>query len=734
MLKLITRSPFSSCTLQLCAEIHRGRLHKLSSVRAIPEAAQRAFSNATGAVPVQPEQKDSKKKKNEQASQGPVINGATASSSTPGPATQPVVNNVLKRKDPPGKERIASFMSAFAESSTPAITNGVNNGLNRPSRLPVRRESDDAMGRYKGRPSASSSTSTIGTTANNAKLSTAPLQQKKLHNEQNARNDVRSDMQRAITNKQPDAILASVAEARRKSIELTTREISAVLWACEQLPAGDTRSEFAVWAYYAMRKQSTAIPTEVYERVAAVCARCGDSKTALQLSKDAQEGGFIPTEKFLTDVVTAVAADHTVQVSILDEIYKKFIEHAHKSQWKGSASMYSQVAGAYSRARQVSQVLSVLKRMTGGAHEPSLALCVYLLENAIFYGQSHVEVLRVLSTWCLMNFKVKLDRGVLDRMLQLACTASDEILAQTCIQLLMLGGYEVRPADYACWLRACIHKEDLVGAVEALISAETQGVDLLVETPTWGGGQRLQEEIAHCLMKRGSTIDNVYFALVDLVRGNYKVPRIMLHAIIMASGYLGLQDRAFATFQELESLFAVERDVHTYNALLWANAKCLPKDSRLSAIQAHQDVLLQIMQNMEEVGHCTPNGTTFDILLTFLAESSHTRFIKHMTKKYDVNAYSSQDESFKHTPIAGLDGLLNHVRENNLVLTARTLRRVARASMAAGNSDQAEAAVRMLVSKCGQNNIPKFFQKQMERGSKEVATVNKDVAQSEQSL
>jgi hypothetical protein len=286
---------------------------------------------------------------------------------------------------------------------------------------------------------------------------------------------------------------------------------------------------------------------------------------------------------------------------------------------------------------------------------------------------------------------------------------------------------------------------------------------LLEVTPTWGGGERLQHEIATCLMMRASTIDNVYFALVDLVRGNYKVPRIMLNSIIMSSGYLGLYDRAFGTFSEMESLFAITPDVHTYNALLWANAKCLPRTSKnnKSDHQANLDILLRIMQNMEEVGKCTPNSYTFDILLDYMAETSTAHYRRHLNREYqNLELYTrppfrpllvtkAQKEAeaeaameavagsktaaaaaakakktdsgnlVKQVPeegfeIPGFDQLLSHITANNITLSNRTLRRVARASAYSGNTYQTETVVRLLVKKSGSANIPKFFVKQMD--------------------
>lgn len=62
-------------------------------------------------------------------------------------------------------------------------------------------------------------------------------------------------------------------------------------------------------------------------------------------------------------------------------------------------------------------------------------------------------------------------------------------------------------------------------------------------------------------------------ASVDAGAGAAVVPRIVLDALVEASGNLGMADRAFAIFQDYHSLFDVTPDIHSYNSLLTACAK-----------------------------------------------------------------------------------------------------------------------------------------------------------------
>ena len=89
----------------------------------------------------------------------------------------------------------------------------------------------------------------------------------------------------------------------------------------------------------------------------------------------------------------------------------------------------------------------------------------------------------------------------------------------------------------------------------------------------------------------------------------------------MASGQGGKLDRAYATFTEMESLFGITPDVNAYNALLWANAKCL-----LRSNGGRLDIMLSIVEKLEASGQ-EANDKTYDILLSCIAE--HAGMLRH---------------------------------------------------------------------------------------------------------
>jgi hypothetical protein len=105
------------------------------------------------------------------------------------------------------------------------------------------------------------------------------------------------------------------------------------------------------------------------------------------------------------------------------------------------------------------------------------------------------------------------------------------------------------------------------------------------------GVEVIKEFVNYCAISV-QRLDSLYYALVELRRldSTRKIPAIALNSVITAAGRVGHVDRAFATFQEYKSVFGLEYDVHSYNALLGACA--MSKNPKVMAI-------LAIIQDME---------------------------------------------------------------------------------------------------------------------------------------
>lgn len=135
-------------------------------------------------------------------------------------------------------------------------------------------------------------------------------------------------------------------------------------------------------------------------------------------------------------------------------------------------------------------------------------------------------------------------------------------------------------------------------------------------------------------------MDDMYFALVELVRTNIAVPTFALAVVIRAAGRSLKIDRSFATFQECSTLFNTVPNVHLYNALQFAIAK----SSNPMII-----TMLKIFENMEAAG-VKPNADSYSILFECMADSGE---------------------------LIGFTDILHHMQSMNIVPTERSLRRIA---------------------------------------------------------
>ena len=286
--------------------------------------------------------------------------------------------------------------------------------------------------------------------------------------------------------------------------------------------------------------------------------------------------------------------------------------------------LFVELARAFSNLAQSENLLQTLIEMTASRYEPSLALCEELLENALW--DSDRKVLAVLLGWFANNFvEYRLELGRINRIMQISSYRGDESLARLGFKMLERSGRTPELVHYICWTRACIQSANLNGAMEALLEAQVQGHDVLGSE----FGCSLQTFIADAFKVTYTILDGIYFSLVDLRRGNYTVPPIVLNALIVAAGKLNQLDRAFGTFQEYESLFGHKLDVHAYNALMSAIAH-----SRFPSA-ANQ---LALLEDLVEAG-IQPNDESISILLSTMAETGEMK----VPPLIELTTYSTAD-------------------------------------------------------------------------------------------
>ena len=276
--------------------------------------------------------------------------------------------------------------------------------------------------------------------------------------------------------------------------------------------------------------------------------------------------------------------------------------------------LFAELARAFSHLAQSENLLQTLIEMTAARYEPSVGLCEELLENALW--DSDRKVLAVLLGWFANNFvDHRLELGRINRILHVASSRGDESIARLGFKMLERSGRTPELTHYVCWTRACLLSSNLNGAMEALLEAQVQGHDVLNSE----FGQALQALIADTFKMNFKMLDGIYFSLVDLRRGEYKVPQIVLNALIVAAGRLNQLDRAFATFQEYRSLFGHKQDIHAFNALLQAIAY-----SRFPSVSNQ----LTIMEDLVAAGY-QPSDESFSILLSTMSETGEMMVTKN---------------------------------------------------------------------------------------------------------
>lgn len=178
-------------------------------------------------------------------------------------------------------------------------------------------------------------------------------------------------------------------------------------------------------------------------------------------------------------------------------------------------------------------------------------------------------------------------------------------------------------------------------------------IDIYTDATT---GYSLQERLSKSLNSL-YRLDELYYALTDLLSRKIPVPAVALNAIIMGSGRRGNLDRAFATFQESQSMFMKKHDIFAYNALLFATAR-----SRNPSVIN----LLSVYEEMEK-NDIYPNHISFSILFELIGE------VGNMT---------------------GFDEIKNHMISSGTVPTDHSIRRVLTKLAKHGNFEQVDQLVK----------------------------------------
>lgn len=335
-------------------------------------------------------------------------------------------------------------------------------------------------------------------------------------------------------------------------------------------------------------------------------------------------------------------------------------------------SIYIGLALFYVTRNKSVRAIDVLETMVQDGHTPTFQLCEKLLDAAL--DSSNIKVAILLISWfgstlaptaeALKTGQAKrLSYEKIRRVLLLAFKDKVPSLVDPTYQLFTAHGYAVSPLDFALCARIHINARGVIDALEYFFAAEEAGVDLLrlspeevMEANTYvpddeleGGdeglsglddevrgldkvsskkctstkkleessrssslGRRLQIEICDAFEFKLKELDELYFALLDLVRMGRRIPMVVLNGLIMSVGRHGQMDRAFATFEELPTVFGREPDVFTFNSLLYAI--CVSINPRIS-------YMVPIFEEMESRG-VQPDAFSFSYLMLTMADTA----------------------------------------------------------------------------------------------------------------
>jgi hypothetical protein len=232
------------------------------------------------------------------------------------------------------------------------------------------------------------------------------------------------------------------------------------------------------------------------------------------------------------------------------------------------------------------------------------------------------------------------NHGRISRLLEIASTAGRPDMARIGMEWAKILDIEVDTRDYALWCAACLNKNDFRDAIEVMIFAAKNDVDLKNSVY----GPWLQKLFSFQMCKatgwgdnndKSRVLDDVYFGLLDLARSDWLVPAIAINAVISAAGILRDVDRSFACFEEYEELFGLTKDIDAYNALL-----------RAASAQSNQSMqyIMAILGEMENEG-VEPDSTSYSHLFHGIASTVSSNGVNMKSIEIDSIVNLVQDRN-----------------------------------------------------------------------------------------
>lgn len=231
-----------------------------------------------------------------------------------------------------------------------------------------------------------------------------------------------------------NSVIRALLEARERKVDLDVKESVIGISAC--IENYSSAPDLAFWIFQSAKNSQKVVPVEIYEKMLKFCLQRRLIQQGIDIVEDYKSNGYQLTEGIYSTMLTILAKygnSNVTQFRLLQKLYDEYRTVSKTFGWRISAQLYIDIAISFCKHRQGQRVLDVLHDMTNAHHEPSPQLCQDLLEAALFYKE--FKVLRVLSSWYSNHFHVRLEYGVLNRMLEIASSCGDGQLALVAFQV-----------------------------------------------------------------------------------------------------------------------------------------------------------------------------------------------------------------------------------------------------------------------------------------------------------
>lgn len=375
-----------------------------------------------------------------------------------------------------------------------------------------------------------------------------------------------------------------------------------------------------------------------------VCWATKERDKALNYLAKFNERNYQMTEPLLRHLILTLA-DDPVDSTFADDMeayYKTYKTLKKDNNWTAESDVYEAVALSFAEFGEADNALNVLRDLVEAGMHPSEKLCSKMLTKSLLVG--NLEIVRVVGNWYLSNFDVRLEYGILCKMLEMAASTGDHQIGSIAFQMMQKFKYAPSAANYFNAIRSCLLKKDWIQATEILqqihmqnyaeTSAESSAGDSSPKVKLAFTAQQIESlKDLFCEIfieyEDSKELDAVYFAMVDQVRSGRVVPTIVLDAIVEGFGKIDQTNRAFSTFQEYDALFHVKPDIHSYNSLLTSVA---------SSQHINMQTMLSIFQDFDadpnnpSAVKCQPNSKSFSILYEAMADCGDLRVFDAVTK------------------------------------------------------------------------------------------------------